>query len=112
MNAVCSDKVNYDALQLGSFGVAYEALVSVLERRESSHQANEFRTPPRQTTVPIDATFSGDSVVSKSSSDSKGESFVQKFADRFIDSSFISLRPYLDGFVWMDPTYRARLRIQ
>jgi hypothetical protein len=111
MNAVRSRKVNYDALQLGSFGVAYAALNSVMERRHSSNRA-EPQTPPNQTTVPVDPTFSGDSVVSKSSTDSKGEPFVQKFADRFVDSSLSSLQPYLEDLNWMDPTYRAFLGIQ
>jgi hypothetical protein len=109
MNAVRSHEVNYDALQLGNFGVAYEALVNVLERRES---VKKIRAPPGQTVTPVDATFSGGPVASKSSPDSKGELFVQKFANRFIDSSFVSLRPYLDKFAWMDPKYRACLGIQ
>ena len=111
MNAVRSRKVNYDALQLGNFGNVYAALNSVMERRHSSNRT-ELRTPPHQTTIPVDPAYSGASVVSKSSSDSKGEPFVQKFADRFIDSSLSSLQPYLNDLDWMDPKFRAFLGIQ
>jgi hypothetical protein len=101
MNAVRSRKVNYDALQLGNFGVAYTALNSVMERRPVNLQI-------KRRSLPIQLF----SVVSKSSTDSKGEPFVQKFADRFIDSSLSSLQPYLEDLNWMDPMYRAFLGIQ
>lgn len=111
MSAIRSRKVNYDALQLGNFGIVYAALNSVMERRHSSNRT-EFRTPPHQTTIPVDPAFSGASVVSKSSSDSKAEPYVQTFADRFIDSTLTSLQPYLNDLVWMDPKFEPYLGLQ
>jgi len=111
MNAVRSRKINYDAIQLGVFGIAYTALSSLMERRESFAQW-EYQTPPHQTTVPADPNFSGGSVVSKSSSDSKGEPYVQTFADRFIDSALTTLQPYLDDLDWIDPRYTPHLGVQ
>ena len=95
---------NFETPQLGRFENAYDALVSVLEKRKSSSKRpRKPQTPPNQTTIPANPKFSG------SSTESKGEPFVQKFADRFTDSSLGAVRSWLDNFSWIHNKYKVRL---
>ena len=124
MEAVRKSKVNWFEVQrswpaLTFFSTAYSKLSSILEKGQSSSSKRAlaaYDTPPNQTTIPADPTYSHQSKSSKhsidtiSSGDSKRENYTQLFADSFITASLTVFQLYSGTTIsWLDPVYEFAL---
>lgn len=100
--------VDLEELTLAYFGIAYQALITLLEKRQSKTSSADFQTPPGQTTIPAKPNFSGES---GSSAESKPEYFPHTFADRFIGACYLAVQRQIGGLTWMNPEYGPQLSI-
>jgi hypothetical protein len=93
------------------FAPAYNSLGTLLARvRRSMGTAPViYSTPPGQTTVPQDPSFTGGSSGSNSSAQSKWEPYVNNFATKFLETTFIVISPWVGRARWMIPRAEAFL---
>jgi len=93
------------------FAPAYNSLGTLLARVRSSMGTAPviYATPPGQTTVPQDPSFSGGSSRSNSSAESKGEPYVNNFATKFLETTFLVISPWVERARWMIPKADAFL---
>jgi hypothetical protein len=85
------------------FASAYNSLGTLLPRVRSLTGTVPviYSTPPGQTTVPQDPSFSGGSSGSNSSAQSKGEPYVNNFATEFLKITFLVISPWVGRAQWM-----------
>ena len=108
MVKVANLSVDLEELNLAYFGIAYQALITLLEKRQAKTPAADFQTPPGQTTIPANPNFSGES---GSSAESKPEYFPHTFADRFIGACYLAVQRQIGGLTWMHQQCRPQLSI-
>ena len=96
------------------FYLAYESLGSLLARARRSTGAATvvYHTPPGQTTMPPNPDHTSGSDVSSSSTESKPEPYVNKFAIQFLESAFVTVSEWVQQLEWADPRAQAHLSSQ
>jgi hypothetical protein len=101
-----------DRLDLSRFEATYVSLATLLKRLRPAAQKIMFNTPPRQTTVPGDPTYSGGSTGTSSSLESKPETYAQNIAMKFIEATCLTIRKWLDRIEWVAPAAKLCLSPQ
>ena len=104
-------------LDLEKFEATYLALATLLARLRRSTQNMQivFRTPPTQTTLPVNPKLSGGSHSSKSSnssSESKGEPYAQSVAMKLLDATFITTARWTKPNEWVRPEANLSFFVQ
>ena len=104
-------------LDLEKFEAVYLALATLLARLRRSTQNTQvvFRTPPTQTTIPVDPNRtggSGSSRSSNSSSESKGEPYAQSAAMKLLDVAFITTARWTKPSEWARPEAKLSFFVQ
>ena len=92
-------------LGLRDFAPAYTALGTLLAQlRNSTGTAPViYSTPPAQTTFPQDPKLSGGSLESSSSAESKSEPYVNNFASKFLETTFLTIGRWVERLCWANP---------
>jgi hypothetical protein len=98
-------------LRLPYFAQAYSSLGTLLARvRNSTGTAPVmYATPPGQITVPQNPNLSGRSNESSSSAESKGELYVNNLATRFLETTLLTIGPWVERLPWIIPNADAFL---
>jgi hypothetical protein len=91
-----------DRLNLFRFEATYSSLASLLKRLRPA-KPKTFNTPPGQTTVPEDPNYSGGSIATNSSLESKPETYAQNVANDFLKATRHSIETWVEGITWTNP---------
>ena len=103
MEAVKESRLNFRKLTSWPallFFRAYSSLATILHHRIPTFIQDPYITPPTQTVVPVDPKFSD------SSGSSKPEGYTDRFADAYVEASFITIKDALGGMSWLDPSHK------
>jgi hypothetical protein len=98
-----------DRLDLLRFEATYLSLASLLKRLRPVKPRILFNTPPGQTTVPGDPNYSGGSIATSSSLESKPEAYAQNVANDFLKATRSSIVKWLGGMEWANPEAKVYL---
>jgi hypothetical protein len=71
-----------------------------------------FDTPPGQTTVPGNPSYSGGSTGTSSSLESKPETYAQNVANDFLKIRCLTISDWLEGMGWANPAVSLYLSLQ
>jgi hypothetical protein len=94
---------------LPDFKSTYVSLATLLKRLRPVARQLAFNTPPGQTTVPQNPTYSSGSTGTNSSVESKPEIYAQNVALKFIEATCFTVSKWLEGIQWINPVARAYL---
>lgn len=103
-----------DERGLSKFVLAYDSLRTLFSRVRNSKDTAPvmYKTPPLQTTVPRNPTFTDGSDISNSSAESKPEDYVNDFTINFLKTAFFTIDQWIEELQWANPDAKAFLCTQ